>query len=251
MHDAVELGLDVVQRLGAQGVELFDRHHPAGAQHPDPGRDPLDLAEHVRAEQHRAALRHVLREEGVELPLHERVETARGLVEHEQLGSDHQREQEGQLLAVAARELASRLAQVEVEPLRQRTGAGRPTDPVEVTDVVDVVLPGEPRVERDVARDVADPPMQLVTARPGIEPEQLDAARRGPGEPHDDPQRRRLAGAVGPEVAEDLAVLDDEVDATQGLGRTEPLRDAFTADDRDAHTSTVAVGTASRQGRKT
>ena len=36
-------------------------------------------------------------------------------------------------------------------------------------------------------------------------------------------KRRRLAGPVGAEVAEDLAVLDDEVDAAQGLGRTEPF----------------------------
>ncbi|GGM90554.1 hypothetical protein GCM10009721_15020 [Terrabacter tumescens] len=87
--------------------------------------------------------------------------------------------------------------QVEVEALGQGGGLGWPAHPVEVPDVVDVVLPGEPGVERDVAGDVADTSVQVVAVRPRVEAEQLGTARRGPRQAHDDAQRRRLAGAVG------------------------------------------------------
>jgi len=59
--------------------------------------------------------------------------------------------------------------QVEVEALGQGGGLGWPAHPVEVPDVVDVVLPGEPGVERDVAGDVADTSVQVVAVRPRVE----------------------------------------------------------------------------------
>ena len=52
----------------------------------------------------------------------------------------------------------------------------------------------------------------------------------GHRERRDDPQRRRLAGAVGAEQAEDRPPGDLEVDAGEGDGRTEVLRQAFDFD---------------------
>lgn len=91
----------MVQRLGPHVVQPLDGDQAAPADDADPSRDPLHLAQHVRAEQHGPAAGGMLREQGVELPLHHRVEAARRLVEHEQVRPRHEGENQGELLPVA------------------------------------------------------------------------------------------------------------------------------------------------------
>jgi hypothetical protein len=65
----------------------------------------------------------------VELLLHERVEPAGRLVEHEQLGFVHERLDQADLLLVALRQVAHRSAEVDAEAVGEavdRGGAHRP-----------------------------------------------------------------------------------------------------------------------------
>jgi hypothetical protein len=56
---------------------------------------------------------------------------------------------------------------------------------------------------------------------------QPDAARCGSLQPDDDLQERALAGTVGTDDGDDLAVVDPERDAVDGRKATEPLRNSI------------------------
>ena len=78
-------------------------------------------------------------------------------------------------------------------------------------------------IGRAALRDVADPPADLLRLAPQVDAGDRRLARRRREQRREHPQRRRLAGAVRPEEAEDLARADLEVDAADGLDRP-PLR---------------------------
>src|SRR5207244_6870015 len=82
--------------------------------------------------------------------------------------------------------------QAQVSPRRQVWVEGRPLD--EAGDTFERLRPGDLR----------------------IAPEKLDRALGRPDQPEQHPQRGRLAGAVRPEVAEDVSLLDRQVDVVDG-----------------------------------
>ena len=88
----------------------------------------LDLGQVVRRQEDRPTGRPRLGDEGQELALHERVEAARRLVHDEQRLLAHERLDDADLLAIAARELADLDRRIELEPLGDRRQApfGRP-----------------------------------------------------------------------------------------------------------------------------
>ena len=70
--------------------------------------DALHLVELMGREEHGAPIGDGLAQQPVELVLHQWVEAGRRFVEHEQLGSVHEREDQPELLAVALRQLVRR-----------------------------------------------------------------------------------------------------------------------------------------------
>ena len=129
-HRVGELDLDPapLHRLAEQVVDPLDRDQPAVADDPDPVADALDLVELVRGEEDRAAALAFLAHQGEELLLHQRVQAARRLVEDEQVGAVEEGEDQADLLAVAARELAQRPLEVGPEAPSQLFGAARSVD---------------------------------------------------------------------------------------------------------------------------
>ena len=137
----------------------------------------LHLAEHVRAEEHGLPGGLRVAEHAVELLLHERVEPAGRLVEHEQLGLVHERLDESELLLVALRQAARPLGEVEAEPvgeLLRRAASHRSRD---LGVVGEQVTPAHPALEVQLAGEVADAAAQRRSAGPRRFAEHADLAR--------------------------------------------------------------------------
>ena len=96
-------------------------------------------------------------------------------------------------------------------------------DAVELGEVAQVVERGEPLVEPAVAaEDVADALPDPLRVLDDIVPEHAGRARGGDQERDQHLDRRRLAGAVRTEQAEELALLDLEADPSDGLHLDRP-----------------------------
>ena len=85
--------------------------------------------------------------------------------------------------------------------------------------VAQIVGGGEIVVEADRVGQIADPALDRERLARRIEAEHADLAGRDVGEAEQHQDRRRLAGAVRPEQAEDLAAPDRERDVVDGDGR--------------------------------
>ncbi|MDQ0259286.1 hypothetical protein J2W20_001174 [Sinomonas atrocyanea] len=129
----------MVQRLPAEVGEPLHRDQPAFPHDADALGDALDVAEDVGGEEDGAASPGVLAQQRVELPLDEGVEPARRLVEDEEVRLGHEREDHGQLPAVAAREGADAPREVESEPLGHSLRPGPVGPAPEMAEVVDVL----------------------------------------------------------------------------------------------------------------
>ena len=177
-------------------------------------------------EQHRAAraaqLTHVLPED----LFHERVETARRLVEQEELGVGGQCRDECDLLPVALGVGARLLGGIEVESLEQLGLPGRLVTALESAEQVDDLATGGIGPEGDVARHVGQACVELGDVRPRVETEHACVPPIGAHGSQQDSQGRGLAGAVGSEEAVHLARLDRQVEPVERCRRTESLADA-------------------------
>jgi hypothetical protein len=191
----------------------------------------LHLGEDVRREEHGAPLAGRLAQEGVERLLDERIEPRGGLVEDEQLGPVHERLHEPDLLAVPLREGADRAIEVELELLRERLAVAEAFHPAQAGEVAELLAAGQPLVEPEVARDVADAPPDRDRVAARVEAEQLDAARGRPDQVEHEPDRRRLPGAVRAEEAEHLAAADREGELLDAARRVVALGQGLRADD--------------------
>ena len=89
-------------------------------------------------------------------------------------------------------------------------------DPVQAGRVAQVLAPGQVRVEADRVREVADAALDLERAAGRVEPDDAGLALGRLGQPEEHQDRRRLAGAVLAEQAEDLAGLDLEIEMVDG-----------------------------------
>ena len=250
-HGVGDDGVHPVQGLRLQVRQRLDRDQPAGAQHPDPVGDPLHLAEHVRGQQHGAAGRGVLADQRVELLLHQRVQAAGRLVEHQQVRVAHPGQHDRELLPVAAGQLARGPVQVEAEPQRELLGALGGVLAAQRLQVGHVPAAGEPAVERGVARHVAGPTVHGPRLAPGVVAQHPGLPRRRPQQPHQQPQGGGLAGAVGAEVAEDLARPEGQVDVRERDGAAEGLAESPQLDGHlAAHGTSLAVVRPASQGRR-
>ena len=148
--------------------------------------------------------------------LHQRVESARRLVEQVELGVGSQRRDERDLLPVALRVRPRLLGRVEVEHVEQLGATSRIVPALQPTHQVDDLAAGEIGPERDVARHVGQPRVELADVAPRVHAEHRDGSpvRAHRAEHH--AQRGRLSGAVGPQEAVHRAALDSEVEAVEG-----------------------------------
>ena len=153
-----------------------------------------------------------------------RVEPGRRLVEDQQPGPPQERRRQAQTLAHAVGVAAHAVA----APPRQLDDVEHLLDPVAVTAAVELRQQVEVRTAAQVRVEgrVLNEPGHALERRDGIEhgvaAEEPHLAGRGLDEPEHHPQRRRLARPVRPQVAVNVAGLDGDVDAGDGLER--PVR---------------------------
>ena len=89
---------------------------------------------------------------------------------------------------------------------------GRVDAAAQVGEVLDRLAAGQLVVQRELARQVAEAPVDRDRVDGRVDAEDARPPGRRPDVVEQGPDRRRLAGAVGAEEAERLALLDLEVD---------------------------------------
>jgi len=97
---------------------------------------------------------------------------------------------------------------------------------------LDRLLSGQAGVEPHVARQVSHVPACLERLPLAVEPEDARRACRRPDQVEQQPDRRRLAGAVRPEKPEDLPRLHPKVQSVQRRDCTESPRQPVRLDGR-------------------
>ena len=120
---------------------------------------------------------------------------------------------------------------------RSSSSARRPrVEPAaQLPEQVDRLAAGQVRPQVDVAGDVGEPAVQRDRVAPRVAAEQRDRAGVGAQQPEQDADRRRLARAVGPEEAVDLALRDLEVEPVERAERAERLDEAGDLDRGPCH----------------
>ena len=144
----------------------------------------------------------------VELLLVQRVEAAGRLVQNENSWPVHEGLDEHDLALVARRVLAELAARVEVKAIDELLEVGMVDAASKVREVLEDLAAGQVGVERRLARHVADEPFDVDRSLPAVEACDARAARVRAQQRHEDADGRRLAGAVGPQEAEHLALAD-------------------------------------------
>ena len=210
---AVERDLD---RLRAQVAQLGQRalvDEPAGAQDPDPVADRLDLAQDVRGEEDRLPALLRLAHRLAERHLHQRVEAARSA----RRGSAGRRGSRSAATSCTFWRLPFESARtfLSVSSWKRSTSivaVGRVGAAAHAGEELERLGAGERRPQERLARDVGDAPVGRDGVAPGVDAEELGAARARAVQAEQEPDRRRLARAVRPQVAVDLAALDAQVE---------------------------------------
>ncbi len=222
-----ELQLDLVM---GKVTERFDAIHLDDAAFPDDRHaiaGLLDLAEDVAREEGCSALADGLAQELEERLLDERVEPGGGLIEHEQVGSVLEGDDEPDLLLVALRVLLEGAARVEVESGDEVRLVGRIDAAAEVGEVVDRLSARQPVVQGELPGQVADATVDRDWVDGRLDTEDAGMPLCRSNQVEQDPDRRGLARAVRPKKAEDLTPLDVEIDvddpAMRAVGLGQPL----------------------------
>ena len=96
-----ELQLDTSHRLGAKACHRLECDQMAVADDPHPVGNPLHLGERVARQEHGATLRCHVTHHGLELALHQRVESRARLVHDENARTVHETLDQADLLAIA------------------------------------------------------------------------------------------------------------------------------------------------------
>ena len=138
---------------------------------------------------------------------------------------------EPDLLLVALAVLAEPAARVEVEHVDQPRDVVPVDAAAQVPEVLDGLRAGQPVVQIEFARKVADPSMDGDRIGGGLDAEDLRAAGGRTDEIEQDAHRRRLARPVGPQEAEDLPLGDLEVELDDAPVLAVGLGQAFGLDD--------------------
>src|SRR5947207_178446 len=170
----------------------------------------------------------------------EHVEVRGGLVEHQDLRVVDDGSGDRDLLLLAGGEALGALLRerAHVQPLDDSINPSSELtvqNATELGEICDVLASGQPRVHADLRGHDANAPAYLLGRRAGVEAKDLHGACVRGEQGADDAQRRRLAGAVGPEQAEDLARVRVQRDAAQHLVGAKGLLEAVNPDRRLRH----------------
>ncbi len=169
-----------------------------------------------------------------------RVEAGRQLVEKDEVGIVDERERDEEPLLLAARERHEPGVPLvgQTELLQQPIGVDGLLA-VERRPEIDGLPYLDPLLQLCLLQLHANPLLQRVDVADRIHAEHRDRPSIRRAQPFDALHRRRLAGAVRPDQAEDLAVVNVERDLVDGDGRAVGLADARDVDDRGSHRLSV------------
>ena len=187
----------------------------------------LDLAHDVGREEDGLTPVTGFSDAGAKGLLHERIESARRLVEDEQVGTDHQRADEDDLLAVPPGIGTDLLVRIEVEAGDQLVAVGHVDLAVDPAEQVERLGTGQRRPQVGFPGHVGEAPMRLDGLALAVEAEDLAAPRRRLREAEHETDRRRLAGSIGAEVPDHLPRRDLEVEMVERHHVAEALGQAF------------------------
>ena len=143
-----------------------------------------------------------------------------------------ERDHEADLLLVALRVLLELARRIDVEALDQRCLVRAVHAATQTREVAQRLAAGEPVVQRELAWDVPDTPVDRDGIRAGLDAEDPGRPARRPDEVEDRPDRRRLAGPVRPQESEHLALIDTQVDIDDAPVRPVGLGELVGLDDR-------------------
>jgi len=196
-----------------------------GAHDADEVGDGVDLGQHVRGEHDGPALGCRLSQHGEEDPLHDRVETGRRFVEHQEVGAVLEGLDDADLLPVPVGERSDTTIEVDTEPFGELAGAPCPRAAVQVGEVFEVPPPGEATRGAEVPGEVADAGPDPRVFETDVGTEHLHRSRSGSEQPDEESQHRRLPSAVRPEEPEDAPFRYLEVEIRERERHAETLRE--------------------------
>src|SRR5581483_7074385 len=137
----------------------------------------------------------------------------------------------------------------QLDELEHLVDAGARTWLVVVREQLQIPAAGKVGIEPRPLDEAGDAVERLRAGEHRVAPEELGAPGRRPDQPEQHSQRRRLAGAVRPEIAEDVAALDRQVDTVDRDELSVALDETPRDDGRDVgHPSSRAADSAAAGG---
>jgi hypothetical protein len=173
--------------LGQQLADVAAQLHPGGGEQDEVVGDPFHVGDQMRGQDDRqAAGRDRIGQRGQELPPGQRVERRHRLIQQQQPGPFGQRQRQGQLCPLATGQRACGPVQRDVQRPQPVPGRGGVPARVEMRADGDVILGGEPPVQRDLLGQETDLGQERgVLAGRAAEHRRL--ARGRPGQPGQQP----------------------------------------------------------------
>ncbi len=179
----------------------------------------LNLIERVRGDEDGSPIGRGLAKERANLRLEKRIEAGRGLVEDDEIRAVHERLHDADLLAVPLRELADWTVEIQVETRAELVAQPLVDASTQACQRGELLAAGESIGEPKIARQVTDATPRGGAVTVDVTPEKRRASCGRVDQPEEQADRRRLPGAVRPEVAEDLGVADLEVEIDESRKR--------------------------------
>ena len=197
----------------------------------------------MRGEEHRLPVGTRLLDARTELDLHERVESARGFVEHEQVHVDHQGGDQRDLLTVALGVLPSLASRIELESVAQLVTPGCVVPAPHPAEQVEYLGAAQGRPRREITGHERQAPVRLLSLGPRVEAEHVNGTSARPGQAERAPDHGGLARPVRAQEPVDLAGLHGDRQIIERDQGTEPLGQATRLDRRARASSSVHART--------
>src|SRR6266702_2933765 len=186
----------------------------------------FDLAQDVRGQKDGAPLVAHFLDHAVKLLLVQRVQAAGWLIQNQQARAVHKGLNDPDLALIAARILAELAAGIQIESLDELLEIGLIDATAQVPEVFQNLPAGQAGVERKLAGQIADQPLDLHRLLPAVQPGDARCARVGAQQRHEQANGGGFARAVGAKKAKHLAFFHTEGDvgnaalAAVALGQT-------------------------------